>query len=211
MMNNRDEQLSAFHDGALNQEELKEFLHDLQQNPVEDAEKSFRYSLMSDAMRDEVDAISFMDVSAAVHRAIDKEDTYVASVSNTSVSVNRKFDFSSWLRPLSGMAIAASVAMVTVVSFRTVETESSAGVPQLATETQTQQDYIQVTDVLPVNSDLTKQARVVSVNAEQQNSALRAQQLNEYLMDHSGYAGQNAVQGMMPYVRVVSYGSKANQ
>jgi len=39
-MNNRDEQLSAFLDDALSEEERNDFLRDLKQNPVTDAEKN---------------------------------------------------------------------------------------------------------------------------------------------------------------------------
>ena len=208
-MNNRDEQLSAFLDDALKAEEHNDFLADLKQNPVADAEKNFRYKLIGDVMRDDVDVTSFMDVSASVHRAIDAEETYGIADKNTVSVVNKRFDFSSWLRPLSGMAVAASVALVTVVAFRTVETESIVPANQLASDTRTQQEYIQATDITPVNANLVKQLRVVSVGAEQPNSALRTQQLNEYMMNHSGYAGQNTMQGMMPYVRVASYGSQA--
>lgn len=210
-MKNRDEQLSAFFDDALNEDERNDFLHDLKQNPVADAEKNFRYNLIADVMRNDVDVTSFMDISAAVHRAIDAEETYGLVPENKKSGAGRRFDFSSWLRPLSGMAIAASVAMVTVVAFRTVEMQSVVPANQLATDTQTQQQYIQSADIVPVNVDLVRQLRVVSVDGDQPDSALRAQQLNEYLMNHSGYASQNTVQGMMPYVRVASHGSQANQ
>lgn len=210
-MKNRDEQLSAFFDDALNEDERNDFLRDLKQNPVADAEKNFRYNLMADVLRDDVDVTSFMDISATVHRAIDAEETYGLAPENTKPGAGRRFDFSSWLRPLSGMAIAASVAMVTVVTFRTVETQSIVPANQLAADTQTQQKHIQAADIVPVNADLARQLRVVSVEANQPDSALRTQQLNEYLMNHSGYAGQKTVQGMMPYVRVASHGSQANQ
>ena len=210
-MKNRDEQLSAFFDDALNEDERNDFLRDLKQNPVADAEKNFRYNLIADVMRKDVDVTSFMDVSAAVHRAVDAEETYGLAPENTTSGASRRFDLSSWLRPLSGMAIAASVAMVTVVAFRTVEIQSVVPANQLASDTRTQQQTIQSADIVPVNADLVRQLRVVSVDGDQPDSALRTQQLNEYLMNHSGYASQNTVQGMMPYVRVASHGSQASQ
>ena len=209
-MNNRDEQLSAFLDDALNEEERNDFLRDLKQNPVTDAEKNFRYNLIADVMRNDVDVTSFMDVSAAVHRAIDAEETYGAVPEKAKPGAGRRVDFTSWLRPLSGMAIAASVAMVTVVVFRTADTQSVVPANQLAADSSVQQQTVQAADIVPVNADLLRQLRVVSVNGDQPDSALRTQQLNEYLMNHSGYAGQNTVQGMMPYVRVASHGSQEN-
>lgn len=209
-MNNRDEQLSAFLDDALDENELNTFLQDLKQSPVEDTEKSLRYKLIRDVLRDDVEVTSFMDISAEVHRAIDEETIY-GQVKTRQVSSNSWFDLSSWLRPLSGIAVAASVAISTVVIFRTVETESVETVNQLAAETQAQPQNSQSTDVAAVNANPGQQLRVVSASDRQQNPALNAEQLNEYMMDHSGYAGQSTVQGMMPYVRVVSYGEKANQ
>lgn len=210
-MNKRDEQLSALLDDALTKEELSDFLHDLHQNPIEDAEKSLRYKLMGDVIRDDVEASSFMDVSASVHRAIEADNS-LEQVNIKPRDSKTGFNLSSWLRPVSGMAIAASVAMVTVVTFRTAdETGSVDPANQLATNSTTQQQYIQASDVAPVNANLSRQTRVVSLNDKQQGSALRVKQLNEYMLDHSGYAGQTTMQGMMPYVRVVSYEAKTNQ
>ncbi|MDH5766327.1 MAG: sigma-E factor negative regulatory protein [Gammaproteobacteria bacterium] len=206
-MNKRDQQLSAFLDDDLKGDELNDFLQDLQQDPVADGEMVARYQLIRDVLRDEMDVTSFMDVSASVHRVIEAEDPGQQVVIKTST--NRVFQFSSWLRPLSGMAIAASVAMVTVVAFRTVETDSVESVNQLATGSQ--QQYIQPANVLPVNADLSGQVQVVSTQDELQDATSRSQQLNEYMLDHSGYAGQRTVHGMMPYVRVVSHGEKTNQ
>ncbi|MDH5473718.1 MAG: sigma-E factor negative regulatory protein [Gammaproteobacteria bacterium] len=208
-MNKRYEQLSGFHDDALSDNELSDFLRDLKQDPVADAETVFRYNLIGDVLRDDVDVTSFMDISASVHRAIAVDDSIESEIENVSRSINKQSIFASWLRPLSGMAIAASVAMITVVAFRTIDTESGVPANLLTAETQTRQDYIQVTDVTPVNADLAQQVRVVSVNSDQQDAALRTQQLNEYMLEH--YAGQSTVQGMIPYVRVASYGSQVNR
>ena len=208
-MNKRYEQLSGFHDDALSDNELSDFLRDLKQDPVADAETVFRYNLIGDVLRDDVDVTSFMDISASVHRAIAVDDSIESEIENVSRSINKQSIFVSWLRPLSGMAIAASVAMITVVAFRTIDTESGVPANLLTAETQTRQDYIQVTDVTPVNADLAQQVRVVSVNSDQQDAALRTQQLNEYMLEH--YAGQSTVQGMIPYVRVASYGSQVNR
>lgn len=208
-MNKRYEQLSGFHDDVLSDNELSDFLRDLKQDPVADAETVFRYNLIGDVLRDDVDVTSFMDISASVHRAIAVDHSIESEIENVSLSINKKSIFASWLRPLSGMAIAASVAMITVVAFRTIDTESGVPANLLTAETQTRQDYIQVTDVTPVNADLAQQVRVVSVNSDQQDAALRTQQLNEYMQEH--YAGQSTVQGMIPYVRVASYGSQVNR
>jgi len=200
----RDEKISALIDDALDQQELNAFLQDLKRDDVEDAEQVHRYQIMGDAMRDELDESSFMDISAAVHRAIEQEPEINVVVKKTK---SRIFDFSGLLRPLTGMAVAASVAMVTVVAFRTVETESVENTVQAIAEAQPQTKN-NTSRIIPVNPAIASQVRVASTAETNNPHQLQAKQLSEYMMNHSGYAGQTTIQGLMPYVRVVTFEAK---
>ena len=207
-MPNRDEQISALLDDAMDAKELHEFMQDLKRDPLDDAERIKRYRLAGDAMRGEMNQVSFMDISAAVHRAIEQEPSM-----DDGIVVSRrrqKFDFSSWLRPLSGMAIAASVAVVTVVTFRTVEnTATGTSLPQVAQQEVLPQP-VNVASVSPINPAISVNVRAASTL---DNPALqrRNKQLREYLINHSGYAGQTSMQGMIPYVRVISFDEQARR
>lgn len=211
-MNNRDEQISALLDDALDDQEVKAFMQDLKRNPLDDAEKLQRYRIASAALRDELDASSFMDVSAAVHRAIAQEEQLSTKTEPTQVS--RRFDLTAWLRPLSGMAIAASVAIVTVVAFRTVQTESVENPVQAVADARTQDSLQTVLDqpvTVAVNPNLNSHLRTVSTVQTSEDESLREQQLSQYMIEHLEYAGQTTMQGMMPYVRVVSFDSRSEQ
>lgn len=211
-MNNRDEQISALLDDALETQEIQAFMQDLKRNPLDDADKLQRYQLASAALRDELDQSSFMDVSAAVHRAIAQEEQ--SSTRLETAHVPRRFDLSAWLRPLSGMAIAASVAMVTVVAFRTIQTESVENPVQAVADARTQDSLQPVLNqpmTVAVNPNLNPRLRTVSTADTPENATLREQQLSQYMIEHLEYAGQTTMQGMMPYVRVVSFDSRSEQ
>jgi len=203
----RDEKISALLDDALDQQELNEFLQDLKRDDIEDAEQVHRYQMMGDAISDDLNDSSFMDISAAVHRAIEQEPEINVSVKKTK---SRMFDFSGLVRPFAGMAVAASVAMVTVVAFRTVETESVENSIQAVAEVQPQIKN-NSSRIIPVNPAIASQVRVASTAKIKNPHQLQTIQLDEYMIDHSGYAGQTTMQGMMPYVRVVTFDAKGEK
>ena len=198
-MNERDEKLSALLDNALDRKELTEFMQDLKRDPVGDGERIQRYRIISDVMRDELSEASLIDVSAAVHRAIDQEQPLHVSARKSSVSWWR---FPALVKPLTGMAIAASVAMVTVVAVRTVNTDAENPVQAVAEVGQQ--------PITPVNPAIAQHVRAASTDASQQ-ARLRNSQLSEYMMNHSGYAGQASVSGMMPYVRVIGFDAETKR
>ena len=196
--NQRNEKLSALLDNDMKREELTQFMDDLKRDPLAEGETLQRYQLIGKTLRGELDAAAFIDVSAAVQRAIDLEAEPVTNVLPLRprwVSSVQKI-----MRPAAGLAIAASVAMVTVVSVRMLQ--------QNAPGAASGQSMAAVTPapVVPVNAQLAQQVQVVAntttlpVSAEQSSV-----QLNDYLMRHSGAAGQTTMQGVMPYARVVSF------
>ena len=208
-MKHRDEQLSAFMDDALDGQELREFMQDLKRSPVTDAEQIQRYQMMHDVLKDELDQSSFIDISAAVHRLIEQEvDSVTEKIPTRSPPV---FNFSAWLRPLSGLAIAASVAMITVVTVRVVSNDSAESVQTQLVETNINLPIEQVQPMVPVNNQLLQHIHVVSTADQEKQSRIREQQLREYILNHSEYAGQATIQGMMPYARVVSFNPQAKK
>jgi len=189
-----NEQLSALLDSDLDEQQLQSFMQDLKRDPIADAEASQRFNLMGDVMRDELDQSSFMDISSAVHRAIEQEPSH-----NEAPVVHRKESgfklsslFSSWVKPLTGMAVAASVAMVTLVTFNTLQSGDS---------TEQSAQLAQSTPIERVNVDISRNVQVASTLDINKQSPEQQKQLNHYMLKHSGYASQSTMQGMMPYVR----------
>jgi len=202
----REVHLSSLLDGALDEQHLQSFMQDLKRDPVDDAETAQRYRLMGDAMRDELDQASFMDISSAVSRAIEQEPAHsesgITSKKNKSPSaLNLSWLFSSWVKPIAGMAVAASVATVTVVTFNTLNNESATNTMQLAQSTQVEATANQRVNVQPVNPDIARNVRIASTMQIAKKSPQQQKQLNVYMLQHSGYASQSTMQGMMPYVR----------
>lgn len=196
----RDEQLSALLDSALDEQQLQSFMQDLKRDPVADAEAAQRYQIMGDVLRDELDSASFIDISAAVHRAIDQEPAHAESpVVTHEAGAGLLSVLSAWLKPLTGMAVAASVAMVTLVTFNTVQNSETTQQPaQLA----------QSAPVIPASFAIARNVQVASTLDVSKKSSAQQKQLNYYMLQHSGYASQSTMQGMMPYVRAADVKSQ---
>ena len=200
----REEQLSSLLDNALDEEQLTSFMQDLKRDPISDAETTQRYRVMADTMRDELDQSSFMDISSAVSRAIEQEpahsETDVVLQNNKTASVfNLREWFNRLLKPVAGVAVAASVAMVTLVTFNTVSNESATSNVQLAQSSSV--EPTRSVNVQPVNLDIARNVRIASTIQVAKKTPQQQKQLNAYMLQHSGYASQSTMQGMMPYVR----------
>jgi sigma-E factor negative regulatory protein RseA len=198
----RNEQLSALLDNDMKPEELVQFMDDLQRDPLAEGETLQRYQLIGKTLRGELNAAAFIDVSAAVQRAIDLESVPVTNVRN--LRPRWLPNLSTLLRPAAGLAIAASVAVVTVATVRLVQQSEPAAA--------TGQSLAAVTPapvpapVVPVNAQVAQQVQVVAnTSAAPESAAQASPQLNNYLMRHSGVAGQATMQGVMPYARAVSF------
>jgi sigma-E factor negative regulatory protein RseA len=199
----RNEQLSALLDNDMKPDELAQFMDDLHRDPLAEGETLQRYQLIGKTLRGELDSAAFIDVSAAVMRAIDVDTVPVTNVHPLRprwVSSVQKL-----MRPAAGLAIAASVAMVTVVSVRMLQqnTPDATAVQSMAA--------VNSTPIVPVNAQLAQRVQVVAAGAALPAPAVQASlqptddQMREYLMRHSGVAGQATLQGVMPYARAVSF------
>lgn len=209
----RDEQLSALLDNALDAQQLHSFMQDLKRDPVADAETTQRYRLMGDAMRDEIDQSSFMDVSASVSRALEHEAAHGIEMAAARKPFNfaawLNTSFKTWLKPVSGAAVAASVAVVTLLTFNSVNQS-----PDVSATAQQQMALNTVSSDAPaaqlqrVNPEIARNVRPASTIVSAQKSAQQQKQLNIYMLQHSSYASQATLQGMLPYVRAADVKSR---
>ena len=156
-----------------------------------------RYQMIGDALRGKVTDASMIDISSQVREAIENEPV-PAPVSRPVRAAKRErkplFDFGAWLRPVGGLAVAATVAMVMVVTL--TDQQSTTDNPVVANVGQ------QPVQALPVNN-----AAPVYPGS---GMAYPAVNLKSYLTQHSEYAAQDTIQGVMPYARSVSYGSESH-
>ena len=188
-MSEYKQQLSACLDGELSDDEIRRL-----QPEVEAAvfSTSCRYQVIGAAIRNDVEDGDLIDISDTVRIAVLQEQSY--STKTSAVKAGRARGF--WWRPLGGMAVAASVALVMVI---TLTDEQSGADAQLAS----QASAIQV----PLAAVPAPQP-VVAVSEPVGGQARPVANLNTYLSEHSNSAARDTMQGRLPYARAVSYESK---
>ncbi len=177
MSDDLKQQISALVDDELSVQEQPLLLKRLGQDR-ELARCWQRYHLISDALRQHLPEHPSEELADRVMAALDNEPAYHERGGRT---------LPGWMKPLAGVAVAASVAVVAVLSVRNTTEENA--VPAVA-QVQT-----------PASSDYLR------VEGTQWNVAQPevANQLNNYLVNHSEFAATSGVPGMLPYVRIVGY------
>ena len=191
-MSKRKEKISAFLDNDMHQDELMSFSLSAE---ADDAKVAQRYQMVGDALRGEMSESSFVDVSQAVREALADEniaEQKSASVSKPLPELSTEktgfFDLSAWFKPVAGMAVAASVAVVMVV---TMTGQGTDGIAPMAANTDTQ----------------LQAPPAVQVAVDDKAAAGKDSDLNAYINQHLEFATQDTLQGRLPYVRAVSFES----
>ncbi|NOQ87705.1 MAG: hypothetical protein GQ550_02185, partial [Gammaproteobacteria bacterium] len=188
---------SAFLDNDMHRDELMSFSLSAE---ADDARVALRYQMLGDALRGEMSDSSFVDVSHAVREALADEniaDQMTAARAEPSAPEKSGFfDLSAWFKPVAGMAVAASVAVVMVVS---VTEQDNAGVLPVATNV----------EALPA---VQPAVQLAAEGKSIKNKAIdnKATDLDPYINQHLEFATQDTLQGRLPYVRAVSFESKSN-
>jgi negative regulator of sigma E activity len=199
-MSKRKEKISAFLDNDMHRDEFMSFSLS---GEVEDAKVVQRYQIIGDVMRGEMSESSFIDVSHAVREALSKENIGDATSVQDTVAEPKQavsdhpsvWSLSGWLRPVAGMAIAASVAIVMVVS---VTGQDHTGAMPVAAN---MPEHITAQPALQLARD-TKRPGDGAVS----NTVAVNPQVDQYLMNqHLEFATQDTLQGRLPYVRAVSF------
>ncbi len=196
-MSKRKEKISAFLDNDMHRDELMSFSLSAE---ADDAKVAQRYQMVGDALRGEMSESSFVDISQAVREALADENiaeqitapvAKASSKSSSEASTEKSglFDLSGWFKPVAGMAVAASVAVVMVV---TVSGQDSAGIAPVATNTGTQ----------------LQAQPAVQLAVDDKTIDGKETDLNSYINQHLEFATQDTLQGRLPYVRAVSFESK---
>ncbi len=138
-----------------------------------------RYQLMRDVLNNRVAMpVDGRFVDRVMH-AIESEPAYQARSG-------------PWLRlakPLTGVAVAASVALVAVLALQNVDPGTNSPAPQVA------------------STGLPAAELAASGEVWERQPAPAGGRLNGYLVQHNEYAASSGVQGVLPYVRIVGYDS----
>lgn len=181
------QQISSMVDDELSPQEQELLMSRIQRDPAL-RQQWARYQMIGDVMRRQRVMHENDFIVSQVAQAISGEPSY---------QVKHKSSFlPSVLKPVLGLAVAASVAMVSIVLVRDmVSQEKGYDAPVMARM-----------DPVPLPS-----TAYVQVSSRPNMDVIRLQQnnrLNQYLVNHSEYASSNRVRGMLPYVRVVASDGK---
>jgi sigma-E factor negative regulatory protein RseA len=181
------EQLSALMDDELDDAERPLLLGRLQRDPRLGTCLG-RYQLIGEVMRGG-------DVEAGALGVADRVRQALAEDAPIHVPAHGRGKQPRWLKPLAGLAVAASVALVAVLAVTSVRTDNNtAQVPELASM---QQPVVPAASVTQVSDSADEQWERLDPHIDKR--------LSGYLVNHNEYAASRGVQGVMPYVRIVGY------
>ncbi|MCH8104974.1 MAG: hypothetical protein IIC58_05685 [Proteobacteria bacterium] len=168
-----------------------------------------RYQMIGEVMRHELPDQLNIQFSASVKLHIDQIETHTRS---TDIPSNLKGSSSLWawpfLKPVAGLAIAATVALVSVTLWQSVNSgsPSSQVVDQLANVDRQQIEQLTnqtvPSEAVTVSTKINEGMRWTIIN----DTPALQQKLNAYLVNHTEYS--NSMQGLIPQVRVVGFDSQ---
>ncbi len=194
------EQISALVDDEIHDTELNAVITELTKNEVS-AECWQRYNLISDALRNNLPDAVEPDLAQRVQLALENEPTVLAP---QRMRIPPKM--LPALKQVGGMAIAASVAVVMVVSLQDEQQSGLAAGQQMVQQQETALPAAPATLVADIKQPAAVSPRPVLVaDIEHPRPVAVSPQdfdprFESYLINHSEYA---VTTGMLPYARVV--------
>jgi sigma-E factor negative regulatory protein RseA len=174
MANSVDEQISALMDGELSEREVPWVLERMRKDHGL-AARWRRYHLIRDALHDTLPERIHFDLSGRIREALRDEPTVLVP--------QRKLHrhLGPVAKQAAGMAIAASVAAIAILTFQSVYDESPT----------------------------TVAANTPAPAVERMETEMRRDpRLDAYLVNHNEHSVSTGMQGMLPYVRIVSQGAE---
>jgi sigma-E factor negative regulatory protein RseA len=180
------EQISALVDDELAETEQILLIKQLESD-VTLRHSLLRYQLISDSLQNHLPRKIDPDFSIGVQVALQDDPVVQAGPARLA----------GLFKPVAGLALAASVAVVAVLSLQSVRQESPSATSPVATAP--------VTDEFP-DTDVTPLLATMPANSPA-NPPRGAQDLDVYLVNHNEYAVNR---GMLPYVRLVGHDMNVN-
>jgi sigma-E factor negative regulatory protein RseA len=174
------EQLSALVDDELSDVEQPLLLGRMQRD-AELRECLGRYQLIGEVMRGIADTTT-LGVADRVRRVLQQDV-------GGQVPDTPKQEGFNWWKPVAGFAVAASVALVAVLTVSSMRETETEAVPELASSNP---------------ADVPAVARAGDDQWDRIEPGID-KRLSGYLVNHNEYAASRGVQGVMPYVRIVGF------
>lgn len=218
-MTKNNETFSAFIDSELTTDESNEQISETSQD-VNLRYRMQRYQMIGDVMRgDAGESLSF-DLAAKISADIAQLEPLNKPNKSPHIEVAKSESLlTRWFKPLSGLAVAASVAWVAVISLqglmgvdsRTNEFAQHAdkiavAAPQAGVSLQVDrlaQLPVQTNRVSVASPVLTQSAQDQLHWSSANSQAISQAKLNSYLVTHTEYS--TSMQGMIPQARVAGF------
>lgn len=214
-MSDLKETLSAFIDEELSDSERNEQIQ-LASHDVNVRYRMQRYQIVGDVMRGEAKTPIALDFAAQVRAEIDQLDQSKLSTQKQEQNVQAETEsfFARWFKPLSSIAVAASVAWVTVVTIQTDSPKDSTVNPneiaqvEQSTEVARQVQRLAQQPVLSQSVQVSSPALLApsysrSNWVSSKNQPISQEKLNAFLINHTEYS--NSMNGIVPHARVVGF------
>jgi len=145
-----------------------------------------RHHVVHDVLNNQLSTTP-VDLSQRISQAIDSEPVHHSNVSLTRVSQPSRARYI--MKQVSGLAIAATVSAIAVISVQQTSISSSGSSQEVA----------------GLNGNTTvAQAQVRFVNEPQKLDNKVQSKLSNYLVNHNEYSITSNMQGVLPYTRVVT-------
>ena len=201
------EDLSAFMDGELQDGSSR--MIDLLTDDEASRHTWMRYHLIAETMRHSLPSHLDRRLARSVSTRLQAEPTIL--------NPGRK-KLTSYLKPVAGLAVAASVASVAIIGIQQQQRQDTVPIPQesrVATIQPQIPAYRQMrTPVRPASIDNTRTATINRVSpaptATPRTNRLNSR-LNNYLINYNEYHANSGMQGMLPYVRIVAHDKYKNE
>jgi len=209
------EQISALMDGELSDSETHHLISTLQHDP--ELKKVWgSYHLIRAAIHNDLPDKLEQDVARNVINALASEPTVLAP---RAVALESKLrTMTPAFRQIAGLAIAASVTAVAILSVQTLPQDPLTGSTQMASIAQTPQTFGLINNEFAQTPDIETVASTAPVvpflieNSENQRWDLGEPafqtKLNNYLNNHNQYSAPAEMQGVLPYARLVGHGQE---
>jgi sigma-E factor negative regulatory protein RseA len=194
-MNDRNkESLSALMDGEADELEIRRVLNQLDKDD-ELRENWKNYHLMGSLMRDE--SFDSLDLTRGINQVLDGE---LAPNGAVDINAPRLADASqvkrsgrAWYKPLTSVAVAASVTLAVLLGVQSIEPNAGLGLADRG-----------------ANSSPVQQGELTASTLtfeEQQQLESAQQQLQDYVLQHSSESSEEK-KGILPFARVVEFQSQ---
>lgn len=184
---------SALLDGELDPETQQRVISAMLDSGRDEVERFARYGLVGDVIRGESSVLA-TSVADRVHQALAEEPVVLSPRPRRS---------SRWLRPVAGLAVAASVASAAIFLAPQVMTTSDAvpGSAQVAAN----QTPTAVAPALVAARETPVPSETARWHALNKNLEAR---LNRLVIEHQEFGGRTGVNGPVPHIGLVSYGRR---